>query len=63
LLNRLTSASAVTALASAHIDLEGGLGEWHARGHPFNNHAKLWSVRLACGQESKGHDLPPYFSV
>jgi hypothetical protein len=44
LLNRLTSASAVATLAPAHINLEGGFGEWHARRHPLNNHAELWSV-------------------
>jgi hypothetical protein len=63
LLNRLASAAAVATLASSHINLEGGFGERHARGHPLNNHAELWSVRLACGQETKGHDLPPYFCV
>ena len=44
LLDRLTGAAAVTTLASAHINLEGGFGEWHARGHPLHNHAELWSV-------------------
>ena len=62
LLNGLASAAAVAALASSHINLKGGFGERHARGHPLNNHAELWSVRLACGQESKGHDLPLYFA-
>ena len=58
LFNGLTGTAAVTALASAHINLESSFGERYARGHPLNNHAELWSVRLACGQESKGHDPP-----
>jgi len=44
LLDGLTGAAAVATLASAHINLEGGFGEWHARRHPLNNHAELWSV-------------------
>ena len=44
LLNRLAGAAAVAALASTHINLEGGFGERHARGHPLHNHAELWSV-------------------
>ena len=58
LFNGLASTAAVTTLASAQINLESGFGEWHASGHPLNNHAELWSVRLACGQESKGHVSP-----
>jgi hypothetical protein len=44
LLNRLAGAAAVATLASAHINLKGGFGERHARGHPLHNHAELWSV-------------------
>jgi hypothetical protein len=44
LFDGLTSAAAVATLAPAHINLEGGFGEWHARRHPLNNHAELWSV-------------------
>jgi hypothetical protein len=44
LLDGLTGAAAVATLASAHINLEGGLGERHARGHPLHDHAELWSV-------------------
>jgi hypothetical protein len=44
LFDGLACAAAVATLASAHINLEGGFGERHARGHPFNNHAELWSV-------------------
>jgi hypothetical protein len=44
LFDSLTGATAVAALATAHINLEGGFGERHARGHPLHNHAELWSV-------------------
>ena len=44
LLDGLARAAAVATLASAHINLKGGFGERHARGHPLNNDAELWSV-------------------
>ena len=44
LLNLLTRAAAVAALATLEIDRERDLGQWDAGWHPLNNDAELWPV-------------------